>query len=354
MACPHFFLGGLVSLATMVAEQRGAVPGYSALLARTHLREAWTDIRNMTGWSFQLGVGSFSTPGKVSAGTVTVQLGSAIVIGDAAATTAWLTAGTPLSFLSQRQFRVGAGTIYNIIAYDDGQTFGQGNFPFATLTLDRFYSDLVASNASQPGAGYTIYQPYITTPVREFEAWEAVCDVTNVIWLKCNANRGDRERIDRTDSQRQIFSNPGILLPYKVDQCPNSSTLGYMMYELYPQPQAQYSYSTWYTWKGPDLSKPTDTVPYPITEHVVKAKARVKAYEWAGMNVNPSNPRGNGADHRYWAGFAENEFQQQIKAIRLLDRDRVDMWKSQMSRITGYGPAATFDPASGVVMSRNL
>lgn len=348
-----------MSLATMIGEMRGAVPGYSAILARTHLREAWRDIRKQTGWSFQLGVGSISTPGKVSAGTATIQLGSNIVIGDAAATAAWLTAGTPLSLLSQRQFRVGAGTIYNIITYDNGQ---QGpsdpnpspNFPFATLTLDRLYSDLVASNAPQATQGYTIYQPYIATPVKNFNAWEAVCDVTNVIWLKCNGSRHDRERIDRADPQRQIFSNPGTLLPYEVDQRPGSSTFGNMMYELYPQPQAQYAYQTWFTFDGPDLVSPNDTLPYPMSEDCVKSLARVKAYEWAEANKDSANPRGAGADFRYLMGAAQAQHDKQLKEIRMLDRDRVDMWNSRMTRITGYGPYSTFDPASGEVMSRNL
>lgn len=343
-----------MSLATMIGEMRGAVPNYSAMLARTHIRESWRDVRNETGWSFQLGIGSVSTPGKVSQGTVTVQLGQNYVIADAAATTAWLTASTPLSLISQRQFRIGAGTIYNIIAYDDGQTVGQANYPFATLTLDRLYSDLVSSNAPQTGNGYTIYQCYIATPVKEFNAWEGFCDVTNVIWLKCNAGHDDRVRIDRADPQRQIFSNPGTLLPYAVDSRPNSSTLGSMMYELYPQPQAQYSYQTWYTWKGQDLLLPTDTLPYPMTEDCVKALARVKAYEWAEANKNQSNPRGAGSDYRFLMGAASEQHESAKKAIRLLDRDRVDMWRSTMTRISGYGPVSTFDPATGQVMSRNL
>jgi hypothetical protein len=344
-----------MSLATMTAELRGCVPGYSAILGRIHVREAWRDIRKQTGWSFQLGVGSISTAGQISAGTVTVQLGQNTVIGDTAATAAWLTAGTPLSLISQRQFRVGAGTIYNIITYDDGSDpVNSPNFPFATLTLDRLYSDLVANNNPQPTQGYTIYQPYIAAPVKNFNAWEAVCDVTNVIWLKCNASRHDRERIDRADPQRQIFSNPGTLLPYEVDQRPGSATLGFMMYELYPQPQAQYAYQTWYTFDGPELNAPTDTLPYPMSEDCVKSLARVKAYEWAEANKDSANPRGAGADFRYLMGAAQAQHDKQLKDIRMLDRDRVDLWNSQMTRITGYGPYATFDPASGEVMSRNL
>lgn len=348
-----------MALSNVVAELRGSVSGYSALLARTHAREAWTDVRNLKGWSFQLGTSGFTTPGKVNQGTVTVQLGQTVVIADAAATAAWLTAGTPVSFLSQRQFRVGAGTIYNIISYDDGQTSPpdpsvNNNFPFATIVLDRPYIDLVSSNATQPGSSYTIYQCYYPTPVKDHEAWEGVCDVTNVINLNCTGGYSELQRINRNDSQRQIFSNPGTLLPNGVDTRPGSATFGFMMYELYPQPQAQYVYQTFYTRKGADLTLPSDTLPYPITEHLIKAKARVKAYEWAEANKDPSNPRGVGADYRFLVGVAQAEYDAELKEIRLLDRDRVDMWKSQMSRITGYGPVATFDPSTGIVMSRNM
>lgn len=348
-----------MALSNMIAEMRGAVSGYSALLGRQHLREAWTDVRNLKGWSFQLGTSGFTTPGKINQGTVTVQLGQTAVIADAVATAQWLVAGTPVSFLSQRQFRCGAGTIYNIISYDDGTTSpadpaNNNNFPFATIVLDRPYIDLVSSNAIQPGTSYTIYQCYYPTPVRDHEAWEGVCDVTNVINLNCTGGYSELQRVNRADSQRQIFSNPGSMLPNGVDTRPGSATFGFMMYELYPQPQAQYVYQTWFTRKGADLTAPGDTLPYPITESMIKAKARVKAYEWAEANKDQSNPRGAGSDYRFLVGAAQAEYSAELKEIRSLDRDRVDMWKSQMSRISGYGPASTFDPATGIVMSRNM
>jgi hypothetical protein len=362
-----------MALSNIVAELRGCVPGYSAMLARTHAQEAWTDIRNLKGWSFQLSNSAFATPGLVEEGAVSVTLGSDQVIGNAVATAAWLTAGTPISFLTNRQFRIGAGTIYNIIAFDDGQRGPSDpnpspNFPLATLTLDRPYIDLETGNGFPFGSGgfgsggfgglaftgYSIYQCYYPTPVKDFLAWESVLDTTNVIWLRCDGARQDRERIDQSDPQRQIFSNPGTLLPYQVDARPGSSTLGSMMYELYPQPQAQYVYSTWFSRSGADLIAPGDTLPYPITEDVVKAKARVKAYEWAEANKDPSNPRGAGADYRFLMGAAEASYAKNIKEIRLLDRDRVDMLYSRMSRLTGFGPYATFNPADGMVSARNL
>jgi hypothetical protein len=357
-----------VSLSNMIAELRGSVPNYSAMLARTHLQESWTDIRNLKGWSFQLSNSAFATPDLVQDGSVSVTLGSPQVIGDATATAAWLIAGTPISLITNRQFRIGAGTIYNIVAFDDGSDSSSPNFPFATLTLDRPYIDLETGNGFPFGEGgfgaggfggpaflgYSIYQCYYPVPVKDFLAWESVLDTTNVIWLCCDGSRHDRERIDRADPQRQIFSNPGSLLPYQVDARPGSSTLGSMMYEPYPQPQAQYVYSTWFSRSGADLVNPGDTLPFPITEDVVKAKARVKAYEYAEANKDPNNPRGSGADYRFLIGAAQASYEKNIKELRLLDRDRYDAFYSQMSRITGYGPYATFDPATGQVMSRNF
>jgi hypothetical protein len=324
----------------MIGEMRGAVPGYSALLARTHIRNAWTDVRKMKGWSFQLCNGGFATPGLVNAGSATVTLGSPTVTGDAAASAAWLTASTPISFLTQRQFRVGASTIYNIIAYDG----------VSTITLDRPWIDTSAG----AGLGYSIYQCYYPVPVQDFASWESVVDVNNCIDLCAGTAKKYVVQANQYDPQRQIFSNPGSIIPYQVDARPGSSTLGWMMYELYPQPQSQYAYSTWYMRDGADLVNPTDTVPFPITEHLIKTLARVKAYEWAEANKDAANPRGAGADYRFLMGAAAAEAKDQLKQIRSEDRDRVDMWYTVMSRVSGYGYPATFNPATGMVNARNI
>ena len=403
----------------MIAEMRGCVPGYSALLARTHLNEAWKDIRNMRGWSFQLVNGGFGTPGLTNAGSVTVAFGSTSVLGDLQASEAWAAMSDPESFITQQQFRVGQGTIYNIIAYGGngiiafgstltpgtGQTpgtyivsiqdnggpgmgatcsitvtpagtvlaapailtggsgytapyiaFSEGGTPatfsfnqFGVLTLDRFYYDTTAG----ADLGYSIYQCYYVVPVQDFEAWESCIDVNNAIDL-CAANaKKYRDMADMFDPQRQIFANPGTLIPYQTDQRPGTSTPGWMVYELYPQPQSQFAYQTWYSRLGADLVNPSDTLPFPITEHVVKCLARVKAYEWAEANKDPMNPRGAGADFRFLMGAAAKEGAAQLKEIRSGDRDRYDAWYSVMTRVQGYGYATTFNPATGRVISNN-
>lgn len=329
----------------MIAEMRGCVPKYSAALARTHIQNAWSDIRDMSGWSFQLFSGGFGTPGLTNAGTVTVTYGSATVVGDATASAAWQSASIPNSLLTQQQFRVNVGTIYNIIAFD-------GN---STLTLDRPYYDKSAGS----GQGYAIYQCYFAVPYADFLTWESVVDINNAIDLMANGAKKFRDFADQFDPQRQIFSNPGSLIAYGTDQrgagtANASATLGYRMYELYPQPQAQYAYATWGTRRGADLVNLTDTLPYPITEHVVKALARVKAYEWAEANKDPRNPRGAGADYRFLMGAVAKEAAAQIKDLRMQDRDAVDLWNATMTRTKGYGYPTTFNPSTGAVIANNL
>lgn len=331
----------------MIAELRGTVPNYSAALARTHARNAWTDIRNLKGWSFQLGNTGFSVPGLVNAGSVTVNLGDTTVLGDATASAAWLAASNPTSLITQRQFRIGQGTIYNIIALNST------NPSAVVLTLDRMWIDAYYTGATQ---GYSIYQPYITAPVKSFQAWEYCLDIRNVIRLDVNNTRKIWESINIADPQRQIFSNPGNLIPHGVDDRPGSSTLGYKVFELYPQPQSIYVYQAGYSWDGPDL---TDTpsqsaVPPPMTEHCVKTLARVKAYEYAEANKTAANPRGAGADYRFLMQSALEEYSAQIKEIRSIDRDIYDAFYAVMNRFTNIGVVSTFNPATGTVQSRNL
>ena len=412
-----------MSLSSMIGEMKGAVPNYSAALARTHLRNSWVDIRNMKGWSFQVGNTGYTVPGLVNAGSATVTLGSPLVVGDLPATIAWASASNPTSLITQRQFRTGQGTIYNIIAYGgngqiafssilthgSGQTpgtytypildtggpgtgaiasitvnalgtvtdpplitaignnyvnpfiiFSQGGVPaafsftqFGLLTLDRPWID---SYYLGSGQGYSIYQPYIVAPVANFQAWEYFMDVRNVIHLDTSNTRGLWEKVNIADPQRQIFSNPGNVIPHGVDTRPGSSTFGYAMYELYPQPQSIFVYQVGYSWAGPNLTDipNTSSVPYPITEHAIKTLARVKAYEWAEANKNQSNPRGQGADYRFLMQSAMAEYSAQMKEIRSIDRDIYDAWSIQMQRFTNIGVISTFDPATGTVMSRNL
>ena len=324
--------------ADMYNELQGNVSGVDQAYARTLIQEAWEDVRRLGGWSFQFGETGFTVPGALSTGTVTLQFGSPTVIGDALATAAWATTSQFGSLITQRQFRSGgvsgAGTMYDIIAFDGA----------STLTLNRPFTDpLTVMTAPDPVQKYMIYQPYIAAPVKGFRRWLSVFDIANSGWL---FTRGDRREVGLDDPQRQIFSNPSALLALGTDTRLNSSTAGWQRYELWPGPQNRYLYQAWYLWSGPDLVLPTDTLPYGIPESMVKARARYRCYEQAEANKDAANPRGAGADYRFLMGAADKQYGAELKQARLEDRDRIDIFNSTLHRFKGGPAPVTYDPAT--------
>jgi hypothetical protein len=335
-----------MSLITMSQELTGRVPNLDIDLAITMIREAWHSIRKQRGWSFQLAQGGFAAPSQYALGTVSVTYGATQVIADATATTGWATLSQFGSLISQRQFRIGGGTIYDIVAYDTTT-----NPPFATITLDRPFIDYQEATT---GLSYLIYQPYYPAPVKDFIRWLAIRDMTNVRWLNVNADYDTRRATDMADPQRQIYTPPLVVLPLGTDTRANSSTLGYMRYELYPQPSSQIVYQDWYEWEGPDLVNDTDTLPDPISEICVKSKALVDAYGVAEGNKDPANPRGSGADFRFLAGQYQSMYTTELQSCRTSDRERVSMFSAQMSRVGSPAPFSTWNPSTGVLSVSNL
>jgi hypothetical protein len=156
------------------------------------------------------------------------------------------------------------------------------------------------------------------------------------------------------DPQRQIYTPPLVVLPFGPDTRTGSSTLGYMRYELYPQPSSEIVYQSWYEWEGPDLVNDTDTLPEPISEILVKSKALVDAYGNAEANKDPQNPRGAGADFRFLAGQYQSMYAAELQSCRVNDRERVSMFSAQMSRVGSPAPFSVFNPATGVLNVSNL
>lgn len=335
-----------MSLGSMAYELQGAVPGIDGTFASTLVKEAWQDVRRLGGWSFQFGETGFTVPGMLSTGTVTLQFGSPTVTPNAAALAAWNTVGIGTqygSLLTQRQFRSGgvsgAGTIYDIIGFSAG-----------VITLNRPFSDPLTSLAA-PVAGqkYSIYQPYITVPVSDFERWLSVLDIANSGWLMV---RGNRREVNLDDPQRQIFANPDRLLALGQDERSGSSTAGWQRYELWPGPQSQYLYQAWFLRFGADLVNLSDTLPIGIPESLVKAKARARCYEQSEANKDPQNPRGAGADFRFLLGAALKQYETELRMTRLRDRDRVDIFVTKLRRVPAGPAPATFDPATGGIRSQ--
>lgn len=341
-----------MSLGSMIYDVQGSVPNMDAGQLRTIINEAWADVRRLSGWSFQFAETGFTVPGLVATGTVTLQFGSDQVIGNTAAKTAWNTVGIGSqygSFITQRQFRAGgtsgAGTIYDIIAY---------NPTTGALTLNRPFTDPLTAFTPVSGQGYSIYQPYIVAPTSDFLRWLSVYDIANSGWLM---TRGDRRAVGRDDPQRQIFANPDRLLALGQDERGQgtlnaSATIGWERYELWPGPQNQFLYQAWFQRFGPDLVNVTDTLPIGIPESMVKAKARARAYEQCEANKDPAMARGAGADFRFLMGAALKQYEHELQFARLRDRDKVDIFVSTMTRLTGGPAPVTYNKATGAIMAQ--
>jgi len=289
------------------------VPGISDAYAAILLGEALGHIEDEQMWSFQLAESGWLTPGLLfnsgsgsgagtSAGTITVTPFSNQVIGDAVASAAWA-AYASMPLLTQCQIRSPYYSLYNIVGYDTTT-----NAPFGTFTLDRPWME--------PGGvaiSYMVYQAYFAVPVSNFRRFFAARDTTN------NAPMDywslSQKDLSVQDPERTIFDDPSYFVPYQTDTRPNSSTLGNMLYELWPHPLS------------------------------VLSQARIAAYLWKEAQKGETMERGSGADYKFLAAAAEKRYKEKKKEISARDRDMVDLyfnrWAQELNSSSDDGFATT-------------
>jgi hypothetical protein len=308
-----------MALENMASDLVGWVPKISKDLAYTLVNDAWMDVRNDRLWSFQLGEDGINSPNVISNGTVTVTLGINTVTLDATGSASVTGLFNPL--LTQRQFRVQGFSIYSVIS---------ANFAIPSavvLTLDRTYVDPTGT-----GLPFQIYQAYYPAPVADFKRYIDWRDMVNGFWLDVHSTRRE---VNMGDPQRLYYDFPYWVLSDGLDQrgagtSTPSATLGFPWHELYPNPLSAISYMRWWVRTGADLVNPSDTLPYPITEKLVKARSRMLAYQWAEGNRDATIPRGQTADYKFLYAAAEAEYKTELRLIGLKDRDIVDLFLSRI------------------------
>jgi hypothetical protein len=307
-------------LIDMTSELTELVPAMSRIRARRLINRAFKYVQDSCMWSFQLGQGGFSTPGVTTAGTFTCALGQNTVVGDAVASAAWL--ALPLYWAATlQQIRAQGFSIYSVIALD------ATNPNAVVLTLDRPFVDPLAFYT---GVGYQMFMAYIPAPPR-FKRWLTIADMFNCWALDLNTSR---RTIDLSDPARLYTSNPAMALGLGRDVRPGSSTYGQQLYELYPNPQTEISYQTYYVAEAPYLVNNSDTLPEPITEEVVTQKALTWAYRDAEARRDIMAAKGAGANFLGLKKDSETDFLARLKTMRLLDRDAVDSYMIDMKRAT--------------------
>ena len=301
----------------MVAEVRGTVPKMPFDMAKTLVNRAWRDVRRRNLWSFQLYEGQWISPGQVNTGLATTVQGSASVTVNAAAAAAINASVTSFSPIIARQFRIAAGGIYNITAWDT----------VSLLTLDRVYGE-----ASATLSAYSIYQVYYAAPYSDHRTWISVRDMRNFIDLFTNKTRA---QVDAADPQRTWYYFPTDVVYYQQDQNPNSSTYRYPMYELWGAPTYALNWQLYGVRRLPDFTANTDTLPPALGEDCLIALAKYYAYQWAEANKG-AIPRNQGPDFKFLMGAAKQEYDQLFKSYRKDDRETVNNFFS-IRRLGMYG-----------------
>lgn len=311
----------------MTAEIRG-LPKMNLPLAQTMVNRGLQKIYDENVWSFQIGEGGWITPlpiatQNIPGGLITAATFSDQIVGDANAAAAW--AAIPAGYsITDFQIRFPAYALYSIIDYAvDVPSAG-----LATLTLDRPWME--PNGALRP---YQMYQAYYPAPTQRpgarFKRWLAVRDFTNAANLDWWSYK--QESLDAIDPQRTVFQNPAAVVPYKVDTRTGSSTLGSMLYELYPGPMSNLPYALYFVEDPGELQNPADEIPYPLTEEVVLYRAKEQAYIWCEENKG-RYPELMKTDWGFLMQASAEMYKDRIKDIRKRDRDMVDSFVTTIRR----------------------
>lgn len=314
-------------LADMMAELRGSVPKLPISFTKTIVNRAYSSIRRANLWSFNLFESAWITPPLINTGTVTATQGSATITFDAAALAAINAAqiAQPYSLITQRQFRIGVGGIYSVIAY---------NSITGAATLDRIFGD-----PGGAGMSYNLYQLYYAAPFQDFRTWISVRNPQMFIDLDLVTTRAE---VDAMDPQRTWFQFPTRVIPYGIDirgagTANQSSTYGFPLFELWGQPIQLFTYQCYGVRNGADLINPSDTLPIQIREETVIARAKDYAYEWAEANKDMT-PRATGPDFKFLRTATMAEYKELLQKDRQVDKDFVDNWlTSRMPGLAGRG-----------------
>lgn len=322
-----------MSLNSMARRLSLEVPGLPDSYAIVLLNEALGLIQDDNLWSFQLKESNWLTPGLLftgnpgtSTGTITATAGQSFVIGNASASAAWAAyvAGGNNPFLTQCQIRSPYYSLYNIIGYDV-----TSHAPFGTFTLDRPWGE-----PSGAGQSYMVYQAYFAVPVQDFKRFISARDTRNNapmdFWSKTQKD------LSFQDPERTIFNNPAFFVPYEVDARVGSSTLGFMLYELWPHPLSVLPYTFSYVRRGPQLVNRTDTVPTALTEEVLLWRAKECAYLYKEAQKGEDVARGSGANYQYLAEAAHAEYKLVMKPLRMRDDALVNLFMDRYRRYMNY------------------
>lgn len=304
-------------LVNYTGELCGTFPRFPYLHAVQVINRAWSRIRDMRLWSWQLLVDDqIYAPTVIQAGTVSVTQFSNIVTADSTATAALIAAPIIPPIASTvsgmgRQIRIGNstmllpnnGSIYNIIGWDGA----------STLTLDKPFAEGTVTLSP-----YQIFRMYYAPPGKP--QLNPLTSDNNLIRFVSLTNRmsgytvagrrlyATQELLNRADPTRASQGDPWRVAPYQ------SNTLGGYAFEFWPCPVLATLYTATYYSRWPDLSTTQDfpQVPYGLVPATMDL-ARSFACQWASANAAtfPELQQTN------WVAASESYRRDWIDAVKL-------------------------------------
>lgn len=190
-------------------------------------------------------------------------------------------------------------------------------FQNIVLTLDRPWLEPTSGG----GQDYMIYQAYFVAPVQYFSKFIEMRDTTDAqpidFWSMTQAELAIR------DPQRTCFSDPDFCVPAGIDNRPGSSTLGWYMFELWPQQLSYEPYSFSYRSLGPVPQTQQDffimSPPMPLTDELVEWRTKEVLFQDKEAAKDKSEARGSGANWLLLAQMAAKEYAKILDKITAID-----------------------------------
>jgi hypothetical protein len=320
-----------VTLLELATDLVGQIPGLPNAIARNIINRAADAVKRHRLWSWNIDEGILITPQLITgAGTVGVTQFSNSIQFDSTAKgilNGYVSANPPLI---KRQFRVGAGPLYNLVAYNS--TTGVG-------TLDRIYAE-----SSGSGFTYSIYRCYYDPPT--LDGVNPVVDFLRYLTIN-NPNVGytitgrrlymTREELNRRDPLRGAVGQPYYAVPYKpttnIYTAPDQP-VGNMQYELWPHPTFQFGLICQYEKQHQQMT-PLDVFPQQAPIGLIRYKAEELAARWALKNQGRI-PELKGTDYRFILADAEKSYR-----LELVEAKRQD--NEILLRVLRPGTAGLYD-----------
>ncbi len=114
-----------------------------------------------------------------------------------------------------------------------------------------------------------------------------------------------------------------------------------------PHPISQLPYTFMCQCNWPALSLPSDTLPYPLTEELVKERAYEMVALWKESQKGDEMERGSGANWQFLVKAHHEEYKEILKKIRIMDRHLMELYFTRARMQAPFNGGESFTNTNG-------